>query len=344
MKKKFLLTFSAFALVFTTVFAAAGSRAKTDDLALMLPESDGVVVVDVKRLFDQALPQILSANEPMLLKVNTEVEKIRSKTGLDLRKFDRVAIGFKTVQMEGGKIDFQPLLLARGNADPKSVADSADLASGGTVRTETIAGRTVHIFSAKHIIDKNKPVGKSGGSLLEKMMDKVAGGLSEEAAITAYDENTVALGTVDRVRALLGDSPRIGSELMGLLNQKPNAMANFGFVLPEGMSTFFELEDDDLGQGLDAVRQMNGSLDVVPGKTILSIGARTADQTQAENLEVMLQGFQGVFSMILKKQKGADKQVYGRMLENLAVGRKADLVTIDLEIAQKDLDVIVGKK
>jgi len=344
MKKKFLLTFSAFALVFTTVFAAAGSRAKTDDLALMLPESDGVVVVDVRRLFDQALPQILAANEPMLSKVNTEVEKIRSKTGLDLRKFDRVAVGFKTVQMEDGKVDFQPLLLARGNADPKSVADAADLASGGKVRTETIGGRTVYVFSVKDIIDKNKPADQSGGNLLEKTVGKVASGLSEEAAITAYDQNTVALGTVDRIRALLGDSPRIGSELIGLLNQKPNAVANFSFVLPEGMSTFFELEDDELGQGLDSVREMNGSFDVVPGKTVLSIAARASDQKQAESLEVMLQGFQGVFSMILKKQKGADKQVYGRMLENLNVGRKADLVTIDLEIPQKDLDVIVGKK
>jgi hypothetical protein len=344
MKKKLLLMFTAAALVFSGVYLSVDGQAKADDLAVMLPESDGVVVIDVRRLLDDALPQILAANEPMLAKVNGEVDKIRSKTGLDLRKFDRLALGIKTKKQSDNQVELQPVLLARGSADTNTLSDAAELASGGKVRMETISGRTVFIFSAKEIIDRNKPADKSGGNLFEKMMDKVVGGLSEEAALTAYDENTVALGTLERVRELLGESPRIGNRLIAMLDEKQTAIAGFGMVMPEGFSSFLELEDDELGQGLDSVREMKGSLDVVPGKTVLSIAARTADAAQAENLEVMLQGFQGVFSMILKKQKGADKQVYGRMLENLSVNRKADQLTLDLVIPQKDLDVIVGKK
>ncbi len=344
MKKKFLLIFTLAALVFSAALSSVDGQAKTDDLELMLPDSDGVVVVDVRRLLDEALPQILAANEPLLTKVNGEVDKIKTRTGLDLRKFDRLALGVKTRKISDNKIDFQPVLLARGHADTETLAAAAELVSGGKVRTETIAGRTVYIFSAKEVVDRNTAAGKKSGNLFEKMMDKVVGDLSEEAALTAYDENTVALGTLSRIKELLGDSPRIGNGMIALLNQKQTAVANFAMVLQEGFSRFLELEDDELGQGLDSVREIHGSLDVVPGKTLLSISARTADAVQAENLEVMLQGFQGVFSMILKKQKGADKQVYGRMLENLSISRKADQLMIDLAINQKDLDVIVGKK
>ena len=69
-----------------------------------------------------------------------------------------------------------------------------------------------------------------------------------------------------------------------------------------------------------------------------------ADPEKAETLEVMLQGFQGVLSSILKRQQGADKKVYGRMLENLDVSRKNDRLQLKLDIPQKDIDVIVGKK
>jgi hypothetical protein len=344
MKKKLLLIFTAAAVVFSAVYVSVNGEAKTDELAVMLPESDGVVVVDVRRLLDYALPQILAANEPMLAKVNGEVDKIKTKTGLDLRRFDRLALGIKSRKISDKEIDLQPVLLARGSADTKTLAEAASLASGGKVRTETISGRTVYIFSAKEVVDRNKPADKTSGNMIDKIMDKVVGGLSQEAALTAYDENTVAIGSLDRIKELLGDSPRIGSSLIAMLNQKQSAIANFGMVLSEGLSGYMELEDDDLGKGLDSLREVYGSLDVVPGKTVLSIAMRSADAAQAEDLEVMLQGFQSVFSVILKKQKGADKQVYGRMLENLSVNRKEDRLTIDLVIPQKDLDVIVGKK
>jgi len=344
MKKKLLLLILVSALVLSSVIATVGSGTKSDDLALMLPESDGVVVVDVRRLFEQALPQILSGNQSALTKVNTEVEKIRAKTGLDIRKFERVAIGLKTRKTEDGKMDLQPLLLARGSADANSIKEAAELASKGKFRTETIGGRTVYVFSAKEIIDRNKPGGKARGTFMDQVVDKVAVGFADEVALTAYNENTVALGSLERVKALLGDSPRIGEELVSSLTQMESAVANFSMKLPEGMSNLVPLQDDDLDAGLASIREMNGSLDVVPGKTLLFVSARTADPLQAENLQVMVQGFQAVFSAILKRQQGADKQAYKRLLESLTVNRKDDLVTIDLQIPQKDIDLMIGKK
>lgn len=344
MLKKVIVLIIVAAFVITGLIAARGGTSKAAELAAMLPDSDGVVVVDVRRLLDEALPQILSANEPMLSKVNGEVDKIRQKTGLDLRKFNDLAVGMKTRQIDEKTVDFQPVLLARGPSETSAVEEAAKLASDGKMRAEEIAGRTVYVFSAKEIVDRNKPADKNGGSVFEQMMGKVLAGLSDEVALTAYDTNTVALGSLERMRELLGESPRVNSRLLGMIGKNQTAVANFGMIVPEGLSGFLDLEEDELGEGLDSVREMNGSLDVVPGKTNLWIAARTADVKQAETLEIMLQGFQGLLSGILKKQAGEDKKVYGRMLENLSVKRKEAELMLNLEIPQKDLNVIIGKK
>lgn len=342
MSKKFFV-FLAAGLFLGLLFAPIPrSEASSDDLAALLPQSDGVIAVDVRRLFDQALPQVLSANEPMLTKVNSEVDKIRARTGLDLRKFDRLAVGIRTSQLENGALDFQPVMLARGESKTSDLAEAAKLASGGKARTEKVAGRTVYIFSSKDIVDRNvKPAAQKKG-FFDQAIAKLLTGLSDDIALTAFDPNTVAVGSVERVRELLGESPRLDARILGLLDRDQSTMVRFAMTAPDGLSQFLELEDDELGDSLNSVRDMNGYFDVVPGKASLFVAARTADADQAESLQVFLKGLQGL-SGILKSQKGEDKKVYARMLEGLKIGRADTEITISLVVPQSDLDIIVGK-
>ncbi|MCO6509188.1 MAG: hypothetical protein J5I65_00175 [Aridibacter famidurans] len=344
MRKK-LFAFLAVAFVIGASFVFTDdSEARSNELAALLPQSDGVLVLDVKKLFDEALPQILSANEPMLAKINGEAAKIKNRTGLDLRQFDLLALGLRTKQVDEKTLNVEPVLLARGPYNGSSLAEAAKMASKGESRTEEFAGRTIYVFSARDIVDRNRSSNAVSKSMFEKMLDKVLNGLSDEVALAAYDSNTVALGSLARVKELLGNSPRIENRLLEMLGRKQTAVANFGMVVPDGLSRYFELEEDELGESLNAVREVNGSLDVVPGRTMLSLAARTVDAKQAENLEIMLSGFRGLFSGILKQQKGEDKKVYGRMLDNLSVDRNDTELMVNLEIPQGDLDIIVGKK
>ena len=72
-----------------------GSKGKkqTDRLVNLLPASDGVAVFESKRFLDEALPRILTANQPMLAKITSHIDMIRERAGIDVRKFDRVAVG-----------------------------------------------------------------------------------------------------------------------------------------------------------------------------------------------------------------------------------------------------------
>lgn len=320
-------------------FASPTVTASSNELAVLLPESDGVVVLDSKRLVVEALPQILASNLPMLEKVNGEIDKIKTKTGLDLREFDQVAVGLKNKGTD--KAEFDAVLLARGNVSVESLKGVAEIASRGNFRTVKYGSRDIHVFSPDELIKDNKP-GK--GSWIDTIVSKLFGDLSKEVAITAYDSKTVAFGSLERVKQTIGNSPRISNDILGLLDRKSGSLANGGMKVPTGMSQYLDLEDDELGNNLNSIRFLQGSLEVNDGVTSVSIAARTIETAQAEELAATVNAISGMFAGILKKNKSADKQVYGRMLESIAVTQVENEIFVDLTVPKSDLDVLIGKK
>ncbi len=317
-------------------------EARGNDLAVMLPESEGVVILDSKRLVTDALPQVLSSNSHVLGKIDFEIDKFKAKTGLDLRNFDNVAIGLNYKEI-AGKTEFDAVVLARGSVDTGSLEAVARTASDGNFRTETVESRKLYIFSAKKLIDSNR-LGRARGTFLEGVISKLFNGLSDEVALTAYDSTTVALGSYERVKATISNSPRISNELLGLLDRKPTALANLGMTFPTGMSQFLELEDDELGANLDSIREMQASIDINDGTTSISVAAKSAEAAKAENLAFTLKALKGLAAGVFRENKNADKQAYSRMLENVEVSHNDKHIFVDVSVAKSDLDVIIGKK
>lgn len=343
MKIRFQAIVILVSILFSAFVFAGKDTARAEKLASALPASDGVLTLDVDQLFGRALPQILIENKPMLAKIDREIEKIRVRTGLNLKDFDHLAAGLKSRKSDDGSLVFEPIVLAYGAGDAESLIEVAKLASKSKFRTERYAGRDLYVFSSETIIDQNKPK-TAGNTLLDSVMNKVIGSLSGELAITAFDEKTVAFGTLPRVKEAVGEAPRISNRVLSMVRSDGSSVGKMGMLLPEGMSAFLDLDDDELGSALDAIRELRGSLGVIPQKTLLSIAAAAADDSKAEELEFVILGLQAVFSKILKRQNGADKQVYGKMLEELKVTRNGNEILLDLEILQSDLNVIVGKK
>lgn len=345
MTKKIIIVLGLLAFVASGIgFAVSADTKSGDQLAVLLPESQGVITFDSERFLNQALPQVLSSNQPMLEKINSKIDELKGKTGLDLRQFTEVAVGIKTKQVSAKKVDFEPVILARGTMDSKALVAVAKLASNGKYKTEKVGSRTIYIFTPKEVVDKNKPKDKDRDSIGDKALDKMFKHFSKEIALTAYDSTTIAIGSLSRVKETIGNSPRISNEVLNLLNRKPTAIANVGMILPSGLSQYVGLDNDELGTNLDAIRQIQGSLDVVNNTTSLSVMAKTLQSSQAESLEEMLMGLQMVGKGLLGGMKGNDKQVYAKMVENMKISREANQVMLDLDVPQSDLDVIIGKK
>ncbi|MFN2391790.1 MAG: hypothetical protein ABR566_07460, partial [Pyrinomonadaceae bacterium] len=111
---------------------------QTQQLAASLPASDGVITLNTQRFFNEALPQILSANQPMLNGIVAKIDEIKNRTGIDLRQFEQFAVGISSKKVSAKKMDFEPVILARGNFNAGALLAVAKVASKGKYREEKI--------------------------------------------------------------------------------------------------------------------------------------------------------------------------------------------------------------
>lgn len=350
MVKKIVVVIIAFAFIFSAIAAAFANDVSKKDktkqapqLVALLPDSDGIMTLDVQRLLDEALPQILSGNQPKLNKIMGELDKIKEKTGFDMRRFEKIAVGVKTNRVSANNFELEPVLLARGAYDSKGLVGIAKIASKGKYKTEKVGNRTIYIFSIKEIAEENKPK-KGGNSITDKMFDKMFNSLSREIAVTSYDNNTLALGTLERVKETLNAKSRVSDQLTDLVYRKQNAVMSFGMNMPQGMSKFFEIGNEEIDSNIDSIRQLYGSMNIVGNNSVLSMTARTNSAEEAENLHTLLSGLKELGDIFLGGSKGGDKQIYSRMIKNTQLTQAENEVIFNLEVPQSDIDVLIGEK
>src|SRR5687767_6547480 len=159
MRSRFLSFLTTFVLLLNVaVFAEPGSgqslsrTRQASRLIALLPASDAVALIDSKRFFNEALPRVLAANQPMLGEITAKLNEMETRTGIDLRKFDQVAVGAAIKQIGPKNFDTEPVAIASGDINAGALIAVARLASNGTYREEKIAGKTVYVFSAKDVL------------------------------------------------------------------------------------------------------------------------------------------------------------------------------------------------
>jgi len=344
MKHRFFALFIVFTLVLSAaVFTFAQTKSNKNQLVTLLPASDGVMSVDAKRFFGSALPQVLSGNKEMLDEINSRIDEFKTNTTIDIRQFDQIAIGVAINQISADKTNFEPIVLARGSFNANSLLMLAKFAAKESYREEKIGSRTVYIFSPKELIEKNKTAVKS--SFVQKILDNLLPRMSGEIAVTAYDNNTLAIGKIERLKLVLTESKsRVDNNLLALVNRNPNSVVSFAANLPNGISGFLSLGDDELGQNLDSIRQIYGMADVIGENALISFTAKTLEAKRAEGLYKNLSDLRELGKMLVGSSKGADKQVYARMLESTKITLKGSEVIFDLQVPQSDINVLIGAK
>ncbi|MEP6850472.1 MAG: hypothetical protein ABI999_16560, partial [Acidobacteriota bacterium] len=328
MKNKVFAVFAASLLLLNVAgFSLAAQRNKrpvskrpakvkqANQLVALLPASDAIVAIDSKRFVNNALPKLLSANQPLLSQITAKLDEVQQKTGIDLRQFEQVAAGFTMKQGTGKDVDFDPVVIARGDINAGALVALAKVASNGKYREEKIGERTVYVFSPKDLAKQHATV--TGNQKVAGAIDRTIDGLVDEIAIASIDANTMALGSLSRVRQTLQTKTHVGLELTSLLSKKPTAIASFAAKTPAGMSKLLPLDNDELGATVDSIRFVSGSMDMTEGNAVLQMMARTVKPEQAQSLLETLQGLQMVGKAFLGGAKGADKQVYARLIDSV---------------------------
>ena len=348
MKHRLIAFFAAFLLLsnFTLLPAAAAAetpavkRAKSDQLVAMLPAADAVVTVDIKRMFGEAVPMLLASKQAILGDVNAKIDEMRTKTGIDIRQFDLMAAGVTFTQKADKKFATDAVVIARGAVSTSQIIAAARTAAKDKYKEETLAGRSIYIFSAKDAVaaGRGAVTGTKDPGKFAKMIDKISG----DIALTALDSNTVAFGDVDLVRSTVEARTRISADLITLLHKRPFAIANFAGKAPAGISSLLPVEQDEFSQSIESIKYAFGSMDAAGGVLSMNMTARTDGVESATQLYDTLEVLQAFGKMALGSSKRADQQLYARLIEGLALSKAETDVSMELQIPQADIDALMA--
>jgi len=328
-------------------FAADGKskpaviKSQTSRLISLLPASDGVAIFDSKRFLVEAMPKLLAANQPMLSQFTAALTDIENQTGIDLRKFDQVAVGLAMKATAEKTFDVEPVVIAGGDINAGALIAMAKLASKGKYREEKIGEATAYVFTMPET--QQKTSAKIKNSKVGKVIDQNLKVLTTEVAVTSLDRNTLAIGSLSRVRETIEAKSQISPDISNLLLAKETAVMSFVFKTPTGFSKTFGLDNDELGSNIDSIQFMSGSLDVAAVGTSLHMMARTAKPEQAAELKDLLDALQMIGKGVFGNAKQADKAAYGRMVKNVKLDARGNDVMLDITIPQADIDVLVAK-
>lgn len=324
-------------LLFNTLaFASADNRTRTKTraarLVAMLPASDGVAVVDTKRLVDTALPTAFASNQTLLGSITGMIDDTRTRTGVDLRAFEHIAIGATVKPGLTNDLDIDVVALATGAADMAAIVNAAKSAAGASYREEVLNGRTIIVFQPKA---SQKPAASGG------LHDKIGHALRQEMALAVVDPRTVAVGSLARVRETVSGQSHIARDLTSLLPAKPAAI-NFA-LRNGGLNALLPIDNDELGKKIGAIQVLAGSADIGATGLTISAVAKTATASEAMSLMDFLEVLRDMGGFVWGGSKNADKQMYARLLRSVKLSTRANNILLDVTVPQTDLDQLISK-
>ncbi len=340
MKTRFL----NFAFVFVAVAgllqinAVAQTRNRTGNTApaassllASLPKSDAVAQVKMKRLFNEAMPRILANNPTRLAQVNASVESFKTRTGLDPRMFDEVAIGASFTYPGEGTLKADTVALAKGAYNSSALITAGSLAAPGKYRQEKYKDKTIYIFT----LDENV-------SVLGVLDFRI-----NELAVLPLDANTIALGDPTSIRSVIdatAASKRANAELIALASRDPNAVIGFGANMSQQLVNSVDaIGNAPIANELANLRNVYGSVGTTEQNLELFIGAKAMNAATASSLGETLRGLKDLGSFFVGRLSGARGVLAKSALTNLTIVNAADELQIRTAVPSADVGPLMGK-
>lgn len=294
-----------------------------------LPQSDAVAEVKINRLLSDVMPRIFANNSAKIAELNTNIENFKTRTGLDPRSFDEVALGVRYTYPTEGITKLITAALARGTFNPGAIIAAGRLASDGKYREEKYQGKSVYIFSLDESI-------RLFGVIDLKI---------KELAVSPIDANTLALGSPTSIRSVIDSSSgknRVNAELINLASRDPNAIIGFGGNITQQVLQNLDVRNSSLAGDLSGLRQAYGSIGANERDVEVFIGAKTVNDDAARNLGDTLEGLKQFGALFVGRLAGAKGVLAKSALSNLKIVTQANELQIRTAVAQVDIGPLVG--
>jgi len=292
-----------------------------------LPASDAVVLIDVKRLLNETMPRILAGDQTKLAQANAEIEKFKSRTGVDPRSFDRVALGVRYVYPSANVTKLETVAIAHGTFDAKALVAAGRIAANGKYREEKYRGATILVFS---INDQMKLLG------LWDMRLKVL-------AVCVLDPNSLAIGSPSGVRAAIeaGKTGRANPELISLATRDPNAVIGLGANVPRALLANLHVGNDAIAKDANSIQQIYGAVGTTEADVSLFLAARTDSADAAKNLSDTVIGLKQLGGILIARMQPPKKGLAQTALDNLKITTRGNEVEIRTQVAATSLAAFI---
>ena len=290
----------------------------------MLPPSDAVALINVARVFDEAMPKLLAENPTKLAEVTSELNKFKEQTGLDPHSFDQIALGFSYKYPREGITKISTAAVARGTFNAGAMVAAGRLAANGKYLEQKYQGKTIYVFSLDRQI-------RLFGLWNMKVRD---------LAVAALDGNTLALGDVEAVHGVI-DSIKArkhpNAELLALATRDRDAILGFGGNLSPALLENLSLTNDTIARELTAVRQVYGTLGMTNTDLELMVTARTVDTYSAKNLGDTVEGLKQLGGIFINRLTAAKGTLARSALSNLKITVLGNELQIRTAVAQSQV-------
>jgi len=300
----------------------------TNDLLASLPQADAVALIKVHRLLDEGLPKILAENPAKLAEVNAEIEKFKTKTGIDPRQFDQVALGMRYKFPREGITKVDTVALARGSFNAAAFVAAGRIAANGKYREEKYRGHSIYIFT------------------LDQQL-KVFGLFNlplHDLAVTAFESNLLGLGSPASVRGVIdtGKAPRAANaELIALASQDPNALVGFGGNVTPALLQNLKLGNEALAKDVSTIRQVYGTVGLSEKDLQMFLAARTTNVESAKTLSDTIEGLKQLGAIFVGRLPAPKETVARTALDNLKITTQGNELQIRTAVAQAQLGPLV---
>ena len=327
MKTRILIITLSLLLAFAvTGFAQKSGKAPKASPSLLtaLPQSDAVAIVNVRQLLDQAVPKILAENPAKLAEVNAEIANFKTRTGIDPRSFDQVALGMRYTYPAAGIAKIESVVLARGTFNAAAFVAAGRIAANGKYREEKYQGQTIYIFTLEQQL-------KVFGLLNIKVND---------LAVSALSGNVLALGSPNTVKSAIdaGKGRRgLNQELIALATRDRNAAIGFGGNVSPALLQSVKLSNEAIVADIATIRQVYGTVGVTDKDVEMFLAARTVNAVSAKNLGVTLEGLKQLGAFWVGNMKAPKGPVARAALDNLKITAEGSELQIRTAVAQADL-------
>jgi hypothetical protein len=294
----------------------------------LLPQSDFVAFINVKRLLNEAAPKVLADNPAKLAQFNAEIDKFKTQTGIDARSFESIAVGMRYQHPSPNITTTDTVVIARGTFNSGALLAAARLATQGRYQEEKYNGATLYTFK---IQDQVKMLG---------LFSMRVG----EVAASALDANTLVIGEPVSVRATLDANKtpsRVNNDLIQLSTRTPNALMGFSANVPTTLTATADFGNAEISKIIGSIRQAYGAVSTTANGFDLLTIARTEKPEQAQALSETLGALKQFGGMLVTQLPPETGKLAQSALDSLKIAASGNETSISFELRQADISTLM---